>query len=110
MQRLKESATLSAVGVSAPIVLDYRGDFGNTGLAIVGSGTHTTKVQYTLDDVFAAGWDPLTANWIDSSLTTAGPTTGGKLDSPATAVRLNMTAWTAGSAKLQVVDGSGIQS
>lgn len=102
--RLQKSATLSSVTTSPPIPLDRAANPFTVGLVIeVVSGTNTSKVQMTLDDVFDSTVTPV---WIDhATLAAITATTGGSLTFPVTAVRLNMTAFTTGSAFLMVMQG-----
>lgn len=99
-----QSVTLSSVTTSAPIPLDRTANPFSVGLVIEVTLTNTSKVQITLDDIY----DPtVTPVWFDHS--TLGPaitaTTSGNLAFNATAVRLNMTAFTSGSATLKVLQG-----
>jgi hypothetical protein len=99
-----QSVTLNSVTTSAPIPLDRSANPFSVGLAIVvNSGTNTSKVQMTLDDIF----DPtVTPVWFDhATLTGIVATTSGNIAFNCTAVRLNMTAFTSGSASLRVLQG-----
>jgi hypothetical protein len=101
------TSDLGSVTISDPVLVDYiQGDF-NVGLSInVVTGTNTSKVQYSLDDPHAEyATDYNTdATWHDSG---SGVTadTASSLTVPCRAVRLNMTAWTSGTANLTVVQG-----
>lgn len=102
------SQTVSSATVGAPIVLDFRADKPTTEIGCTATGTLTYKVQYTTDDVFAVGWSAGTATWFDHA-TITGKTASfdGSLTIPATAVRLNVTAWTSGSVTMRVICSSG---
>jgi hypothetical protein len=97
---------IAAVAAGAPVVLDYRNTPENAGIqvALAAPSVLTYKVQYSNDDPFASGFDPSTATWFDHP-TLNGQTTSqyGSLGTPARMVRLNVTAWTSGSATLTVV-------
>ncbi len=64
----------------------------------------TYTVQHTFDDVWAANFNPATANWF-SHATMVNKTTSfdGNYAYPVTAIRLNVTAYTSGSVTLTVV-------
>lgn len=96
-----QSVTLSSVTTSAPIPLDREANAFSVGLAIIVTGTNTSKVQLTLDNIF----DPtVTPTWIDHATLAAVTTSAaGSLTFNVTAIRLNMTAFTSGSAVLEVL-------
>jgi len=93
--------TVSEVGVSAPIPLDtYLTPF-SVGLAVVISagGGLTYTVEHTFDDVFAKGYVPAAGTWFPhASLAALTATSNGNYAFPITAARLNVTAYTSGSA------------
>jgi hypothetical protein len=98
--------TLSAAGVSAPVVLDsYRDPFNvGLGIALSAGASLTYKVQHTLDDVFASTFDPATATWYDHATLAAKTTSSdGNYAYPVTAIRLNITLYTSGSAAMTVI-------
>lgn len=100
-----QSQVVSAVGVSAPVVMDPRGWANSMGIELIITGTCTAKVQHTLDDVFDPAFNPATANWFDTGIT--GSTSQvGSLGYPVSALRVNMTAYTSGSAYLRAIQGS----
>jgi len=104
-------ATLSSVTTSPVIPLDYRASNPMATLNLIVTGTNTTTVQVTDDDVFAPGFNPLTANWIalPSPAAFTGATasqTGSFSVSAYTGLRLNMTAWTSGGATLKIISNS----
>jgi hypothetical protein len=101
-----QSPALASVtaGIAIP-VNQYANNF-NLGLAIVvPSGTNTSAVQYTLDDIYDPAVTPV---WFTAAAPLTGVTasTAASFTIPCTAVRLNMTAWTSGSAYLLVVSSS----
>lgn len=100
--RLQTSPALSSVVAGATIPLDREANpFAATLVIEVLSGTNTSKVQYTVDNVWDSTVTPL---WLDhATLTGISATTSGTLTFPVTAVRLNMTAFTSGSAQLVIL-------
>jgi hypothetical protein len=71
------------------------------GLVIEVTGVNTSKVQITLDDIYDSTVTPV---WFDhATLTAISATTSGNIAFNATAIRLNMTAFTSGSATLKVM-------
>lgn len=98
-----QSVTLSSVTNSVTIPLDRTANPFSVGLVIEVTGTNTSQVQVTVDDIY----DPtVTPVWFThSTLTAVTTTTSGNLAFNATAVRLNMTAFTSGSATLKVLQG-----
>lgn len=103
--------TLASVAASNPIVLDYRAGEPQIGLQLIVTGTNTSSVQVTADDVFAPGYTPASGNWfpLPNAAAFAGATASqiGTFDvSSFTAVRLNMTAYTSGGATLKLIQNS----
>lgn len=98
-----QSVTLSSVTTSAPIPLDRSANPFSVGLVIEVTGTNTSKVQLTLDDIY----DPtVTPVWFDhTTLTNISATTSGNIAFNCTAIRLNLTAFTSGTAVLKVLQG-----
>lgn len=98
-----QSVTLSSVTTSAPIPLDRAANPFSVGLKLTVTGANTSSVEVTEDDVF----DPtVTPTWIAlTAMSALTATTTGNIAFNCTAVRLNMTAFTSGSAKLQVMQG-----
>lgn len=100
--------SLSAVGVSAPIILDtYRNPF-NIGIGVTfstGAGL-TYTVQYTYDDVFSGTYDPNAGSSVWFPVSTLDGQSGslnGSITSPVMAVRLKVTAYTGGTATMTVI-------
>ena len=98
---------VGAVAISDPVKVDYiQMDF-NIGLSLnVVSGTNTSSVQYSLDDPdadYATDYNT-DATWYDvPGLDAKTANTSVALIIPCRAVRLNMTAFTSGSATLTIV-------
>ena len=98
--------TLSAAGASSPIPLDhYIGPFNvGLGVSVAAGSTLTYTVQHTFDDVNSPSFDADTATWYpNSSLSAKTASLDGNYAFPVTAIRLNVTAYTAGSATMTVV-------
>jgi hypothetical protein len=71
------------------------------------TGIVTYTVQYTFDDVFASGFSPASANWVDHpSLTAQTATKDSNIAYPVRGVRINVTAGT-GTARLTVIQAGG---
>lgn len=104
--RQQVSPALSSVVAGVTIPVDREANpFSVTLVIEVLSGTNTSKVQYTLDNVWDSTVTPL---WIDhATLTGITATTAGNIAFPVTAVRLNMTAFASGSAQLVIMQGRG---
>lgn len=98
--------TVASQTASAPIPLDhYQGPF-NVGLAVVISSgaTLTYTVEHTFDDVFQPGFDSSTATWFpNASVASETTSQDGNYAFPIMAVRLNVTAYTDGSATMTVI-------
>lgn len=98
--------TLSAATASNPIPLDnFRDPFNvGMGVAVAAGSTLTYTVQHTFDDVFSPTFSAATATWYPhASLASAVASADGNYAFPITAVRLNVTAFTIGSATLTVI-------
>jgi hypothetical protein len=64
----------------------------------------TYTIQVTADDIRATGYSPATGRWLDwdqATAKTAGVALA--LPFPVTAIRLNVTTWTSGTATLGLV-------
>lgn len=98
-----QQVTLSSVTTSNPIPLDREANPFSVGLRLVVSGTNTSSIEVTFDNIFTPG---ITPTWLGlTGLTGLTATTNGNIAFNVTAVRLNMTAFTSGSATLQVIQG-----
>ena len=98
--------SVGSATVSQVIPLDqYISPFNaGVGVALSAGASLTYKVQHTFDDVFAPGFSPATATWFDhATLTAKTASSDGNYAFPVTAVRLNVTPWTSGTATLQVI-------
>ena len=95
--------TVSGVNVSSPIPLNNYADPFNVGFGIkLSAGASLTyTVEHTFDDIFAAGFNPANAVWY-SNATVVTQTTNkdGNYAFPVTAIRLNVTVWSSGTATL----------
>lgn len=98
--------TVSSQTTSNPIPMDhYQGPFNvGLGVAVSAGATLTYSVQHTFDDIWAPGFDASTAVWYtNSGLGAKSTTLDGNYAFPVTAIRLNVTAYTSGSATMTVV-------
>lgn len=98
--------TVGAATVSQPIILDlYRDPFNvGLGVALSAGASLTYKVQHTFDDVFADTFNPATATWYDhTTLVSKTTSADGNYAFPITALRLNVTAYTSGSATMTTI-------
>lgn len=100
--------TLGAVGVATPIVLNNMngGVPFAVGFAVDVSagGTLTYSVEHTFDDVFANAFNPATATWFPhASIAAQTADKDGNYAFPVMAIRLNVTAWSAGTATFTVI-------
>lgn len=102
------SITVSSATTSGVIVPDYRAQNFQVTVSVIVAGTNTSKVQYTTDDVFATTFDPTTANWFDvATLNLLTASAIGYINFPVTGIRLNVTAYTNGSATIKVIESAG---
>lgn len=98
--------TVSAAGASAPAPMDiYIAPFQVSIAVVLSAGAVLTyKVQHTFDDVWAKGFDPSTATWFDSTdLTGETASAFAVHEFPVTALRLNVTAYTSGTATINLI-------
>jgi hypothetical protein len=87
--------TVGSVTTSNVIPLDtYRTPFNiGIGCALSAGASLTYTVNYTYDDVQAAGFNPATATWFDHATLAAKTTSSdGNIAVPVTALRLNVTS------------------
>lgn len=98
--------TVTGVGSSPVYAVDTYISPSNMGLAVVVSGTITYKVQYTFDDVFAAGYTPSSGNWFDHPTLVGSASGNSNVAYPVTGIRLLTTAGT-GSATLTIIQAGG---
>lgn len=98
--------TVSSATTSAVIPMDtYRDPFNvGIGVSLSAGATLTYTVQHTFDDVFADSFNPATATWYAHSTLAAKTTSSdGNYAFPITAMRLNVTAFTNGSATMTII-------
>ena len=103
-----QNVSVGSQTVSPPLPLDVRANpFSCAFVVVVSAGaTLTYKVQSTLDDVFDPAYDPASGTWVDHATVTGQTTTqAGNYAYPVNAIRLNVTAWTVGTAKITVNQG-----
>lgn len=98
--------TVGSQTTSVPIPLNTYADPFNVGLGVkLSAGASLTyTVEHTFDDVQSPSFSPATAVWYSNS-TIVSKTTNqdGNYAFPVTAIRLNVTAWTSGTATLTVI-------
>lgn len=97
---------LTAISVSPWIPLDWETTPFNVGLAVEIDNTPTlvAKVQYTMINPNKA--TPAASQiFDDATLVTLAASTLGSTTIPVYAARLNVTSWTAGNARLRVMQG-----
>lgn len=97
------TVTLSAAGTSAWIPLDYKQNPFNVGLGLVISGTNTTDIEHTFDDIYDSSVTPIAFK--HSTLVGKTANSDGNYAFPIRAVRLNVTAYTSGSVSLTILQG-----
>ena len=95
--------TQSSAGTSAWIPLDYKQNPFNVGFGVVASGTLTYDIEHTFDDVLQAGVTPTAFK--HSTVTAQTTSKDGNYAFPVRAVRINVTAYTSGSATLTLLQG-----
>jgi hypothetical protein len=94
--------SLTGVGNSAVFPVDTYISPSNMGLAVVVTGTITYKVQYTFDNVFAAGYDPTAGTWFDHPTLAGSSSLNSNIAYPVTGIRLNTSAGS-GTATLTII-------
>jgi len=96
--------SLTGVGNSAVFAVDNYVAPANMGMAVVVTGTITYKVQYTFDNIFAAGYDPTagTSTWFDHPTLVGSASANSNIAYPVTGIRLITTAGT-GTATLTII-------
>jgi hypothetical protein len=92
----RQVASVTGVGVSAPVAFGtYTSPF-NIGFGVTVSGTGTFNIEHTFDDVFAAGYTPAAGNWYTHPSFSASAARGdGNYAFPITAARINVLTSTA---------------
>lgn len=105
--------TLTSATTSTPFQLDTYQQDPSASIAVTVTGTLTYSVQYTLDPFF----DPNDAAYYANAATCTWFTFSGmsaltasnsiSFSAPVIAVRLNVTAWTSGTARFAFVQAGG---
>lgn len=109
---LPKTFTATSAGPTTPVPLNWRGPPFNTTLAVtIPSGTLTYTVEHSFDDPrdgFTSSADYGTnATWHDTTdLTALSASAAVSLISPVRAVRLNVTAYTSGSAEFTIIQSN----
>ena len=98
------TVTVGSATSSQWIPVDYTQTPFNLGIQVVTSGTHTWKVEMTMDNPLDASVTP-TAVTAPSPLETGSATEQGGITIPCRAVRLTVTPYTNGSSIMTVVQG-----
>lgn len=91
---------------SAVIPMDQYISPFNAGISVdLSDGADLTyTVQHTFENVFANGWSPASAKWYShSSLAAKTASSDGNYAYPVSAIRLNVTAYTSGTAVMNVL-------
>lgn len=86
--------TVTGVNPSVPVPVDLYQNPTDIGIQVLPGAGATVTVQYTLDDVWATGYNPLTGNWFSVSaaaLVGAIAAAAAKVTDKATAFRMNQT-------------------
>lgn len=93
---------VSSVSASAPQPVDRAIAPFSIGFGVVVSGVLTYTVEHTFDDVLGGA----TPTWFPHATVVAQTTSkDGNYIVPVTAIRLNVTAYTSGSATLTILQG-----
>lgn len=98
--------TASAAGATTPVTFNLHQSSFTVSIAVALSAgaSLTYTVEHTFDDVFASGFNPATAVWFPNDVLVSKTTSeDGNYAFPVTAVRLNITAYTSGTATLTVI-------
>jgi len=96
--------------VSRVCPIDYYISPANIALNVVVTGSITYTVQYTFDDVFAAGYDPANGNWTNHpTLVTKTVTADSNISYPVRGIRIISPASpsSTGNATLTIIQGGG---
>jgi archaellum component FlaF (FlaF/FlaG flagellin family) len=102
MRRMTE--TVSGVGTSPTLPMDYRAQVFNIGFGCEVTGTVTFSVQHTFDDIYNPAITPV---WFNHAVVNgATANTDGNYAFPIAAMRLNVTAGT-GSVTINILSTSG---
>ena len=99
------TVSVTGVGNSPTIPMDFRAQVFNVGIQVIVSGTITYNVQVTFDDIYNLAVVP---NWttLAAPFTAATANAVGALTNPVRAMRLNTSAGT-GTATMTLIQTSG---
>lgn len=100
------SVTVGSQTTSAVIPLDVNADPFHVGIGVSFSAgaAMTYTVQHTFDNVWSSSFNASTARWYSNTgMTDKTASSDGNYAYPVTAVRLNVTAYTQGSATMTVI-------
>lgn len=102
MRRITE--TVSGVGTSPTLPMDYRSQVFNVGFGCEVTGTVTYSVQHTFDDIYNTAIIPV---WFNHAFVVAQTANmDGNYAFPIAAMRLNVTSGT-GSVTINILSTSG---
>lgn len=102
MRRITE--TVSGVGTSPVLPMDFRAQVFNVGFGCEATGTVTFSVQHTFDDIYNLAITPV---WFNHAFVVGSTTSvDGNYAFPISAMRLNITAGT-GSVTINILQTSG---
>jgi len=100
------SVTVSDIGVSAPIPMDYTLPGFSVGIGCKISATATYTVQHTFDDIWSSSFNPATATWHpNTGLSAKTANADGNYAFPVRAIRLNVAAST-GTVTMDVIQST----
>jgi hypothetical protein len=101
----------SGTQITSPVCpIDHYVSPANIALNVVVTGTITYSVQYTFDNVFAAGYDPANGNWTNHpTLATKTATADSNISYPVRGIRVISPASpsSSGTATLTIIQGGG---
>lgn len=100
--------TITGVGNSSVMAPDaYISPF-SVAINVQVTGTVTYTVQYTFDNVFAAGYNPATGNWTNhAQLTAQTATKDANIAYPCTGIRLTTAGGSTGTAVITIIQAGG---
>lgn len=99
------TVSVTGVGSSVVVPLDYRVSPTNVAIGCVVSGTATYTVEHTFDDVFSPSFVPASATWLpNSGLTAKTASTDGNYVLPPRGVRVTIASGT-GTVTMTVIQG-----
>jgi len=102
------SFTVTGTETSAVFPPDHYVSPFNVSLGVLVSGTSNYTVQYTFDNVFAAGYNPATGSWTDHpSLTAQAATKDSNIAYPVTGIRIKANSG-AGTSTLTIIQAGGV--